>query len=148
MYFKRDAFVTTPKDPEKIFFYFKAGFLRKFGRFGVPTPKFWFWWNVENISNISFISTYYLKVITLSFPTKNNYVFIFKIDRILNGWKYRKKPDFDKKFAEILQISEFSKIPWLQIAVTRSDDVRFTWFLVRWDRESVYFLEIVKSKTK
>ena len=40
MYFKRDVFVTTPKDPEKIFFYFKAGFLRKFGRFGVPTPKF------------------------------------------------------------------------------------------------------------
>ena len=77
-----------------MFSYLKARFLRKSGRFGAPTPKFRFLENMEYFSNFSILSTYSLKVITLTFQTKKNYVPIFKIDRIVDSWIYRKKTRF------------------------------------------------------
>ena len=85
MYFNMDVFVTAARGRQKIFSYLKARFLRKSGRFGAPTPKFRFLENMEYFSNFSILSTYSLKVITLTFQTKKNYVPIFKIDRIVDS---------------------------------------------------------------
>ena len=86
--------------PKKYFSTLKWNFLRKFCRFEVPTPKYRCLENVKNISNISLLSTYYLKEITLSFPTKK-YVFILKIEVVMRNWNLTCFldfcPDFRKK---------------------------------------------------